>query len=209
MRTLTPEQVRQLFAHTVDDRLHALWVLMTTTGMRVGEAIGLKWEDVDFDAGSIIIRRSLQRQRGNGLVFVPPKTERSRRTVYPDPKTMLALRQHAVRQKKERLAVGPLWQDEGLIFTTTTGGRLDSGNVRESLGRRLKNAGLPPIRVHDLRHTAATYLFSQGKHPSEVQALLGHSTITLTLDTYTHVLPQQTRDTTACMGDLFPDEAVS
>lgn len=204
MKTLTPDQVRVLFTHTASDRLRPLWVLLVTTGMRVGEALGLAWDDIDFDTGSLTIRRALQRQRGKGLVLSQPKTGRSRRTIYPDSQTMEVLKAHRAAQLAERVKAGPLWEGTNSVFTTPSGRMVDPGNVRESLGRRLKGAGLPAIRVHDLRHTAATFLFSQGKHPSEVQALLGHSTVTLTLDTYTHVLPPQAKDTTACMSVLFP-----
>lgn len=209
MKTLTSDQVRTLFTHTGGDRLHALWVVLVTTGMRLGEALGLAWDDIDFEAGSLTIRRALQRQRGNGLVLAPPKTRRSRRTIYPDLDTLRVLKSHRASQLAERMAAGPLWENASTIFTTGMGRMLDPGNVRETFGRRLKAAGLPDVRIHDLRHTAATYLFTQGKHPSEVQALLGHSTVTLTLDTYTHVLPQQSKETTACMSEFFPTEGVS
>jgi integrase len=186
MHTLSASQVRALFAATETDRLRALWILLVTTGLRSGEAVGLLWEDLDLDAGRLTVRRALQRQKGKGLVFVDTKTHRSRRNIALPAVTVAALRTHRIRQATERLAAG--WKDEGLVFTNADGRRLCPSNVHESLQRRLKRAGLPPIRVHDLRHTAATLHLAGGTNPKVVQELLGHSTITLTLDTYSHVI---------------------
>lgn len=148
--------------------------------------MGLMWQDLDLDAGRLTICRALQRQKGKGLVFVDTKTHRSRRYVSLPAITTAALRAHRIRQATERLAAG--WSDEGLIFTNADGRRLCPSNVHESLQRRLKRAGLPAMRVHDLRHTAATLHLAGGTNPKIVQELLGHSTITLTLDTYSHVI---------------------
>ncbi len=154
MRILTIEQVQQLGAHTENDRLHALWLLLPLTGMRVGEAVALKWGDIDFDGGTVTIQRTLRRIAGRGLQFGPVKTHRSNRRIDLPVLVVRALRVHRDRQRMEQRdwpAVG-----EDLIITNTQGGRLDSGNVRESLGRRLQVANLPAVRVHDLRHTAAS-----------------------------------------------------
>jgi integrase len=205
MHYLTPEQVEQLIQASADHRLHALWVLMVTTGLRVGEAIALTWDDVDIDKHhQLTIRRALQRQRGKGLTFVEPKTARSRRTIPLIPGTCGTLKRHRTRQLKDRLAAGSAWLDNNLIFRTRLGGPLDSGNVYESFQRVLKRAGLPRIRVHDLRHTCATYLLSQGADIRTIQDILGHSTSTLTLKTYLHVMPAARREALLCMEALFP-----
>ena len=106
MKTLHPAQVQQLRDSTTDDRLHAVWVLLATTGLRLGEATGLRWEDVDHDAGQLTVRRALQRQRGKGLVLVEPKTARSRRTIHLTSVAVDALRRHNTRQKEQRLVLG-------------------------------------------------------------------------------------------------------
>lgn len=189
MQTLTREQVQALFQATAGDRLHALWVLFCTTGLRLGEATGLRWDDVDLATGRLTVTRALQRQKGVGLVFVEPKSARSRRTIHLAPLARQTLQEHRKRQIQERLQAGPLWQDHRLVFCTPTGGPLDPAWVNEALHRALATAGLPRIRVHDLRHTAASLLLAAGTNPKLVQELLGHSTIVLTLDTYSHVTP--------------------
>lgn len=203
MQTLTAEQVRQLFESTADDRLHALWVLLITTGLRLGEATALRWEDIDLNSNRLVVRRALQRQKGVGLVFVEPKTQRSRRTVHLAVGTVAALREHRRRQVEGRLAAGPLWEDQGLVFCNLTGGPLSPSQVDKEFHRAVDKAGLPRLRVHDLRHTAATLLLAKGVHPKVVQEMLGHSTITLTLDTYSHVLPALHAEAAAQMDALF------
>jgi integrase len=123
MRTLTAEQLAALFSatETAGDRLHALWVLLATTGLRLGEALGLRWEDVDLTGGRLTVTRALQRQRGQGMQFVEPKSAAGRRTVFLSQVAVAALRAHRARQLEERLAAGPLWEDIGLVFTTTPG----------------------------------------------------------------------------------------
>lgn len=189
MQTLRADQVQQLFASTNDDRLHGLWVLLVTTGLRIGEATGLLWEDVDLTTGRLTVQRAMQRQKGAGLVLVEPKTERSRRTVLLPQATIVALREHWHKQAVERLATGPAWEDHRLVFCAHSGAPLSASSAIKTFHRVLAKAGLPQVRIHDLRHTAATLLLGQGVHPKVVQELLGHSTITLTLDTYSHVTP--------------------
>lgn len=138
-----------------------------------------------------------------GLVIVEPKTERSRRTIHLAAGTVEVLKEHRRRQIEERLAAGPLWEDQGLVFCNLTGKPLDPGTMSAVLHRALQKAELPAIRVHDLRHTAATLLLTQGVHPKVVQELLGHSTITLTLDTYSHVAPALHVEVATRMNALF------
>jgi integrase len=203
MQTLTEEEVRRLFEGSQDHRLHALWVLLATTGLRLGEALGLLWTDIDVASGRLVVNRALQRQPGVGYVFVEPKTARSRRTVYLAPGTLRALSEHRRRQVQEQLAAGPEWNNTGLVFITPVGRPVDGTWAIKWFHRALDGAGLPRLRIHDLRHTAATHLLRRGVHPKVVQELLGHSTISLTLDTYSHVAPTLHAEVASHMETLF------
>lgn len=203
MRTLGSVEVQQLFEATAGERLHALWVLLVTTGLRLGEALGLAWEDLDTEAGRLSVTRALQRQRGVGLVFVEPKTARSRRSVLVPASTLAAVREHRTMQLAERLALGPAWEELGLVFCHQHGRPLDPSFVDREFHSALKRAELPRVRVHDLRHTAATLLLERGVHAKIVQDMLGHSTITLTLDLYSHVTPTMQQEAVAQMEAIF------
>lgn len=188
MKTLSQAQVQRLFASTADDRLHALWVLLTTTGMRLGEACGLRWQDLDLERGLATVQRALQRQHGAGLVFVEPKTKQSRRNVQLAQGTVVALMAHRKSQLEERLKAGAAWQDNDLVFCRVDGTPLQISNLPGVFHRALEKAGLPPVRIHDLRHTAATLLLAMGENPKVVQEMLGHSTVMMTLEVYSHVV---------------------
>jgi integrase len=203
MHTLAEEEVGRLFQTSRGHRLHALWVLLATTGLRLGEARGLRWTDIDVGAGRMVVNRALQRQTGHGYVFVEPKTARSRRTVYLAPGTLRALSDHRRRQVEDQLAAGPRWENTGLVFTTPTGRPVDGSWASKWFHRALDQAGLSRLRIHDLRHTAATHLLRRGVHPKVVQELLGHSTISLTLDTYSHVAPTLQAEVANHMQVLF------
>lgn len=203
IEVLSEAEVRQLIEGTHDDGMHALWVLLATTGLRLGEALGLRWDDLDLMTGRLTIRRALQRQRGAGLVFVEPKTGKSRRTVYLALGMVRTLAEPRQRQTEERLLKGPAWQDGDLIFCTEIGRPLEGGQVSWRFHKALDRVGLHHMRLHDLRHTAATHLLTRGVHPKIVQELLGHSTITLTLDTYSHVSPALHAEVAKHMEVLF------
>lgn len=203
MATLTPEQAHTFLAAAADDRLAALYTLALTTGMREGELFALKWRDVDLDAGKLQVRGTLQRTT-QGLVISAPKTPRSRRSIALAATAIAALRQHRTRQVEEKLAVGPVWEDNGLVFCTSIGSPLDAPSfLRREYYPLLARAGLPRIRFHDLRHTAATLFLRMGVHPKVVAEMLGHATISITLDTYSHVLPDLQREATAAMDRLL------
>lgn len=189
MPTLSADQVGLLLTSTASDRYHAVYALAVTTGMRLGEILGLKWSDVELDAGRLSIRRSLQRQRVGGLTFTEPKTAKSRRTVELSRTALAALREHRTRQLRERLAMGAVWQDFDLVFTNAIGGALDPGGVSTAFQVALSSAGLPKVRFHDLRHTAATLCLQAGVHIKLVSEMLGHSSVVITMDTYSHVVP--------------------
>lgn len=188
MTALSASQLQRLLRQTEGSRWHPLWVLIGSTGLRKGEALGLGWQDVDMDAGKLTVRRALQRQPGIGVVFVPPKSLQSRRTVYLSELACRALGTQRRSQEASRLRANE-WLESGLVFTNLQGGALESGEVNRALTQALRQAGLPHIRVHHLRHTTASILLEAGTHPKIVQDLLGHSTIRLTLDTYSHLTP--------------------
>jgi integrase len=186
--TLDRKQAKALLKAATKHRLGAVFSVATAVGLRLGESLGLRWCDVDLKNGRLTVNQTLQRVDGK-LAFVEPKSEKSRRTVTLPALTLQTLKRHATRQKKERLLAGGDWVNSGLVFTSTIGTALDERNVRRDFKNLLTKAKLPKIRIHDLRHTCATLLLAQGVHPKVVQEILGHSQISLTLDTYSHVLP--------------------
>ena len=186
MKVWTQSEVQRFLASVADDRLYALWTVLLATGLRRGEALGLRWADVDFDRRRLAIQRAVT-VVDYEIVVSEPKTARGRRSVSIDPTTAAVLAAHRKRQLEERLAWGPAWQDSGYVFTTEDGRVLHPQRVTQVFKRLAGAAGLPPIRLHDLRHTAATLALSAGIHPKVVSERLGHATIGITLDTYSHV----------------------
>ena len=189
VRVLTVEDARRLVGIIRGDRFEALWVCALTMGMRKGELLGLRWSDIDFGNSTLTIRQALQRVGGR-LVLVEPKTALSRRTLPVPPPTLAALRAHRVKQKADQLAAGNAWQDSGLVFTTHLGGPLEPSNVNRAWYAIRPRARLNGVRLHDLRHSCASFLLAAGASPRTVMKTLGHSQIGLTMNTYTHVLPE-------------------
>ena len=190
MRPLSPMQARSLLEAARRERLESLYALAVTTGMRQGEILGLKWEDIDLKAGTLQVRRTLSTATGGGVKFGDPKTARSRRNIRVPKLALVSLKSHRKAQLEERMKLSGLWQDYDLVFTTGVGTPLSRADlITRSFKPLLRSADLPDIRFHDLRHTCATLLLSRGVHAKLVQELLGHSTIAVTLDTYSHVLP--------------------
>lgn len=189
MRTLSAEETRRLLEAAHGDKLEALYVLAVTTGMRQGELLAIKWQDVNLEKATVSVRRTLTKSGGR-LLLGEPKTKKSRRTIQLTKAAVRSLREHLARQIKEIERLGDLYRDEGLVFTTEVGTLINPTNLRKrSFASLLKQARLSHIRFHDLRHTCATLLFGAGVHPKYVQELLGHANIAVTLDTYSHVLP--------------------
>jgi len=205
MRPLDTDEVRRLLEVAHGDSLEALYVLAVTTGMRRGELLGLKWSDVDLENGRLSIRRALTRtDNGKYVALTEPKTRGSRRTVKLTQRAVEALRSHLERQLAEIEVAGDLYRDHGLVFTTEAGTPINPSNLRQrSFAPLLNKAGLPHIRFHDLRHTCATLLLSKGVHPKFVQELLGHATVAITLDTYSHVMPGMGDHTAMAMEDAL------
>lgn len=190
MDFLTRDEVIRFLAAADGDRLYALFVLAVTSGMRQGELLALSWKHVDLDAGKINIAATLQRTP-EGLVFTPPKTARSRRQISVAASGSKALRRHRVAQNEERLQAGTSWDSSfDLVFPNRIGKPIDArALVHHSHIPILEKAGLRPLRFHSLRHTAATLALRQNVHPSKVSAMLGHSSVGMTLDVYSHILP--------------------
>lgn len=200
LTVLEPEQVRALFDATRKDRLHALWVLAATTGMRQSEILGLSWNLIDLEAPRLRVERTLARQAGM-WVMVEPKTEQSRRTIPLTPTAVSALRIRKNKQRAEWLAAGRKGDDfeKQLAFMTDEGQPLQGSVVTKTLQRALAAAKLPKIRFHDLRHTTATILLAEGWTLEDVKNLLGHSTIALTSNTYGHYVERRGREVAAGM----------
>jgi len=189
---LTPEQAHRLIEASADDRHRALWITALGTGMRQGELLALRWEDVDLDTGRLRVRHTLANVSGT-LTLLEPKTERSRRSLVLPDAVVSALRAHRTRQLMDRLLAGSRWVESGHVFASTTGTPYHAATVSRCFQDALDRAGLPRVRFHDLRHSAATFLLAQGFTLEDVKNLLGHSTIVLTSNTYGHVLEQRQR----------------
>jgi len=188
IQPLNLEQVRALFEAAREDRLKALYIVAVTTGLRRGELQGLKWEDLDLEAGTLQVRRTLSEPKG-GYIFEAPKSGKGR-NIRLTQRATVALREHRKRQLEERMERGTLWQEHGLVFPSFVGTPISGGNLNRAFKGMLQRAGLPKsTRFHDLRHTCATLLLKQGVNPKFVQELLGHADISLTLNVYSHVLP--------------------
>jgi integrase len=198
------EQAHVLLEAAEGDRFECLYVLSLMCGLRMGESLGLKWSDIDFDAGTLRVHRQVQRVReGGGLVFSEPKNA-SRRTIDLPQRALEALRSHRKRQIEEQLRAGTKWQDNDLVFASYKGTPMDAQNiVNRYFKPMLRRAALPDIRWHDLRHTCATLLLSRGTHPKYVQQLLGHASVQLTLDRYSHWMPSMGKLTASAMDEAL------
>lgn len=196
--------VHRLLASLTDTRLEALYLTALTTAMRRGEVLGLGWRDVDLDARKLSVSQSLQRAGGK-LQLLPLKTRSSTRTISLPNILVLALKRHRIHQKEEQLAAGPDWRGnpDYLVFTTRIGTALEPRNIDRDFKIKLAKAGLDDAKFHDLRHTCATLLFENATHPKQVQALLGHSRVSTTLDIYTHVSASTLDDTAARIDTIF------
>jgi integrase len=206
MQVLSPDEARILLAAAEDDRLETLYVLALTTGMRLGELLALRWTDVDLHTKmpALHVRATLRYVNADTYFFDPPKTAQSRRRIGLSGKGLEALRNHHTRQLEERLAAGVAWRDEDLVFCTPIGAAICGNHLSgRDFPALLRRAGLPRIRFHDLRHTCATLLLRRGVHPKVVSELLGHSTVTMTLDRYSHVLPDMQQAAMEAMDGLL------
>ena len=208
---LTLEQVQKLLSTIEGHYMEALFKLALATGLRRGELMGLKWQDINFDTGVLQVRRILSRgptkMPGKGYVEAEPKTQKSRRSIVIAPFALEALQQHRVGQLEAKVIAGSAWQEHDYVFCTSIGTHLNpTRDMLAQLKVLLKKAGLPDIRFHDLRHSAATLLLSVGVHPKVVQEILGHSQISITMDVYSHVLPGMQQDAMSRLNDAIRED---
>ena len=186
-------------------RYRDAYTLAAFTGMRRSELAGLKWPDIDTKSGRLRVVRTRQRIYGHGIVEGQPKTHRSRRTVALSPSAVSVLESIKTNQIEMRLKAGPLWQHTDYIFTMENGAPIDPDNLSREFRRIVKEAGLPHGTLHGLRHAYATALLSANVHPAVVQSALGHSSIMLTIDTYSHVMPGLEEAAARRIDDILGD----
>jgi integrase len=198
----TAAQLSAFLASVADDRLFALWRLLAMTGMRRGEALGLAWDALDMETGRLTIRRAWVPVNGVGQMS-EPKTKRGRRTIALDPVTLEALKAHAAGQAEEQSHRDAGWSDSGLVFTRENGEPLHPWVVSKAFRDQAKTAMLPPIPLHGLRHSYATLALASGVNPRIVSARLGHATVALTLEVYSHVLPQADQEAAERIAELL------
>jgi integrase len=250
IRPFTPEQARIFLDAIAGHRLEALFSIGVALGLRIGEALGLHWADVNVEAGVLHVRTALQRSGGDPVArrrllaqrkrlnlelkaakgdhrqqvvieqarvvvrqqladvqatlnLIEPKSRRSRRAIQMPALVVKALKAHRVRQLEERLAAGGQWTELDFVFPTSIGTPMDPRNVTRDFKEILAEAKLPPVRVHDLRHTAASLLLAQGVAPRTIMEILGHSQITLTMDTYAHIMPTLQQDAAEQMNAIL------
>ena len=204
MRAMSPEEAKRFLAAAAEDRWGIVFSFALATGMRPSEIFGLKWRDVDFKTGVVTVRRALTRTKG-GRHLTDPKTPRSRRSI-PLPESLVAeLREHRAAQGAERERAGAAYDDQDFVFAGPTGKPLsERGVVQYHFKPALAAAGLPgSFRFYDLRHTCATLLLAANVHAKVVSERLGHSTIMLTMDTYSHVLPSMQKDAAAKLDAML------
>lgn len=205
MRPWSVEEARAFLRTAEDDPLYPAFVLLLVYGLRRGEVLGLSWDDVEFDAMEVHVRRHLVRANGQ-LNLGPVKTRAGRRTLPILPIISDVLRMQAERQAAARERSGETWTDTGLVFTTRSGLPVEPRNLARSFERLTERAGLRPIRLHDLRHTCASLLKRLGVPPRDAMEILGHSRISVTMEVYTHVDEDSRRQALGKVGDLFDSE---
>ncbi|MEW8958893.1 MAG: site-specific integrase [Moorella sp. (in: firmicutes)] len=208
IRVLTLEEQHRFLEAAKGERLYTAFLLALASGVRLGELLGLRWQDVNWERGGISVNQALQRVRGkpgekSRLDFLPPKTSAGRRFIPLPEEAIKALKRWKVFQTEERLKAGPLYEDNGLVFTTEIGKPIDPRNLLRTFYCIVKRAGMEHFNFHALRHTFATRLLELGEHPKVVQELLGDSQITVVLDTYSHVLPTIKEQAAAKLNNIL------
>ena len=195
-------QVMQFLSAAHESRYEALYHLAVKTGMRQGELLGLKWSDLQWHNGTLLVQRQVQKIPRQGWSFLTPKTKAGRRAIKVGDATLQILRLHRERQEIEKSATGERWEEYGLVFTSKVGTPGDPSNLRLEFNRIISEAGLPKIRFHDLRHTAASLMLNHGVPVIVVSKRLGHSQPSTTLDVYGHLYHEMQNDAAKIMDEL-------
>jgi integrase len=203
MMTFTEDQARAFLSIAETTRYGALFSLALHTGMRQSELLGLKWADLDWTNRRLQVKRQIQRIPGKGLTFTEPKSDAGRRIISLSKNIVERLRLHYNEQSLIRKGAEPKWQENDLMFPTILGTPMHPTSMYKDFKALLAKNNLPDIRFHDLRHTAATLMLQQGIHPKVVQERLGHADITLTLNTYSHVLPSMQEDAAEKLDEVL------
>jgi integrase len=199
MDTLSSTEVKALL--DIDNKWTPLFTLLTGTGLRIGEALGLEWASVDMEHGVLSVTRSLQNVPKLGFIFNEPKTEASRRIVPLNIAVVSAMKTHQARQASQRLSLGPNWKDQGLVFPNSWGSPMWVSTAQRALDRSLKEVGVDRhIRIHDLRHTCGSLMHQSRVAAKEIQNILGHENIQTTLNLYVHTNPETLRDAVDTLG---------
>jgi integrase len=197
-----PEQLSRFLEHVAQDRVAALWIVAASTGMRRGELLGLRWRDIDLDSGELSIRQT-HVSYGKLRVTKEPKTDRGRRTIPVDPRAVVALRAHKRAQAEEKLAAGETYGDQGLVFADEIGEPLRPDTVSAAFRRHVRDAGLPHLTPHGLRHTFATVGLEAGVDVLYIAELLGHSSPAITQSIYQHTRRDRLAAAAERIGDVI------
>jgi integrase len=199
---LEPHQLASLIEATAGERLHIPVLLAATAGLRRGEVLALKWANVDIGQGWLSVTHSLEQTKVGGLRQKSPKSGAGRTIALPT-MTVEALQEHAIKQKRERLKRGPSYQDNDLVCPNTIGTYWEPRNLSRAFHAFIAKNNLPPVTFHGLRHTHFTHLLKQGVHPKVASERAGHSSISITLDVYSHAIPNMQRDAADLIDDLM------
>jgi integrase len=192
-----------IYAKGMGERNYPLYHMAVTTGMRQGELLGLKWESIDFKRRTLQVKRQLIRLKGGGIEFTLPKTNAGRRTISIGEDTIKTLKEHHEAQYQEKLLMGERWQHYELVFPSTIGTPMDVTGLLKKFRKTIKEAGLPRIRFHDLRHTSASLLLNQRIPVFIVSKRLGHAKPSTTLDIYGHLIPSMQEEAAKLIDELI------
>ena len=202
MTVLDEYQVPQFLIAARGSSYEALYHVAIKTGMRQGEMFGLKWTDLQWQSGTLLVQRQIKRVPGSGWQFAEPKTNAGRRTIRLGEGTLQALRIHRERQERQKKGANGGWKEHGLIFPNSVGTPGDPSNLRKDFLRILQSAMLPKLRFHDLRHTAASLMLNNGVPPIVVSRILGHAKPSTTMDIYGHLLSNMQGEAASIMDEL-------
>jgi integrase len=202
IQPITPEEARKFLDAIKEDRLEALFTVALALGLRRGEALGLRWQDINFEQRTLRVNTSLQRINGK-LLLSELKTKNSRRVLHMPELLIRKLREHRGRQLEDKLLAGSRWHENDLVFPSSIGTPLEPRNLNRHFDQLLSKAGLHHFRLHDLRHYCASLLLAQGVAMKVVSEILGHTQISTTADIYTHILPEIKKEALDLIGRIL------